>query len=161
MPDFQFSPVDPCSNCSTDSHAVLHMHCPACGKPLNTAWHKGEHDDVIKCHCIACGYPFPIVNPFRLQHLQQLEGLEQLFHSSPALVENLLTPRQTQVAQAYAQHCSAQAVADELSISLETVRSHIKEILQRTYQPSMVQALLVLIANGTITNPFTSDNLSA
>jgi len=81
-------------------------------------------------------------------------------HSSVDLVENLLTPRQTQVAQAYAKHGSAPAVADVLAISLETVRSHVKAIQQRTHQRSMLKALLVLIAKGIITNPFASDNMS-
>ena len=85
MPAFQYHSVYPCTTCSDETHAVLHMHCPACGKPLNAVWHKDEPDDGVEVYCISCGNPFPVVNPHRARHMEHRQQLEQLFNESDNL----------------------------------------------------------------------------
>ena len=161
MPAFQYDSVDPCPTCSDDTHAVLHMHCPACGKPLNAVWHKDEPDDGVEVHCISCGYSFPVVNPHRAKHMERRQQLEQAFQQSPDIKPCPITPRQAEVVRAWIKHDKLEDIAGALSVSPETVKSHIKDILQRTNRNSMGRAVLSLMVDGFIHDADESDNMTS
>jgi PAS domain S-box-containing protein len=52
-----------------------------------------------------------------------------------------LTPRQAEVLRHLAAGCSTQQIADELSISVETVRNHIRAVLKKLHAHSRLAAV--------------------
>ncbi len=67
----------------------------------------------------------------------------ELFPRSPAVNTELdkLSPREQQVLQSLAKGNSYKMVADELAISIETVRTHIKRIYEKLHVHSVAEAI--------------------
>ncbi len=62
-----------------------------------------------------------------------------------------LTPREHQVLRLMARGYSNQEIADLMGVSLETVRSHVKSILQKLDQPNRTRAVLFALRAGLVT----------
>ncbi|MDR5702311.1 MAG: response regulator transcription factor [Armatimonadota bacterium] len=62
-----------------------------------------------------------------------------------------LTPREVEVLRLMARGYSNQEIADLTSLSLETVRSHVKNILQKLDQPNRTRAVLYALRSGLVT----------
>jgi len=59
---------------------------------------------------------------------------------SPAVLVQDLTPRESQVLTLVGRHCSNRAIADELRITENTVKKHVKNILAKLQVPSRREA---------------------
>ncbi|MDP9313043.1 MAG: response regulator transcription factor [Chloroflexota bacterium] len=68
----------------------------------------------------------------------------------PAVVPPQLTPRELEILRLVAANQSNKEIAIALTIGEETVRSHIKRILQKLEQPNRVQAALTAVRLGLI-----------
>jgi LuxR family maltose regulon positive regulatory protein len=61
-----------------------------------------------------------------------------------------LTPRQFEVLRLLAEGCSTDEIADQLSISVQTVRNHVREILRRLRVKSRIAALAAARRHGLL-----------
>ena len=61
-----------------------------------------------------------------------------------------LTPRQAQVLSLLAHGCSTEQIADQLNITRETVRNHIRDILRRLGAHSRLEAVLTARSRGLV-----------
>jgi DNA-binding NarL/FixJ family response regulator len=68
---------------------------------------------------------------------------------SPAIRGSELTPRELEILQLMASH-TTQEVAERLSIGVETVRTHVKNILHKLDAPNRTQAVLTALKKGLI-----------
>jgi two-component system, NarL family, response regulator LiaR len=78
---------------------------------------------------------------------QLMEDLRQQPRSQLAL-QNILTERETAVLRAVAEGLSNQEIADRLSISKATVRSHVSSVLAKLGLTSRTQAALYAVETG-------------
>lgn len=79
--------------------------------------------------------------------------LIRYMHSSsvqPAALRTLLTARELAVLQLMATTATNRAIAEQLGVSEETVRSHVKNILRKLDQPNRTQAVFEGIRRGLI-----------
>lgn len=83
--------------------------------------------------------------------LDRLAGLSQ----SPSLHPRL-TPRELEVLAYMATPATYRQIAAHLTISEETVRSHVKKILGKLNQPNRTQAVLAAVQAGLIDLPTTN-----
>ncbi len=67
-----------------------------------------------------------------------------------SLKGSALTPREHQVLRLMARGYSNQEIADLMGVSLETVRSHVKSILQKLDQPNRTRAVLFALRSGLV-----------
>jgi DNA-binding NarL/FixJ family response regulator len=70
--------------------------------------------------------------------------------SAPVIVPPQLTQRELEILRLVASNRSNKEIAADLTISEETVRSHIKRILQKLDQPNRSQAALTAVRLGLI-----------
>ncbi|MEI7643970.1 MAG: response regulator transcription factor [Chloroflexales bacterium] len=68
----------------------------------------------------------------------------------PALLPPQLTPRELDVLRLMATSRSNKEIAESLTVTEETVRSHIKSILGKLHQPNRMQAVLAALRLGII-----------
>ena len=61
-----------------------------------------------------------------------------------------LTPREMEVLRLMATARTNRAIARELGVSEETVRSHVKRVLHKLDQPDRTQAVLAAVRNGLL-----------
>jgi DNA-binding NarL/FixJ family response regulator len=71
----------------------------------------------------------------------------------PSRSTALFTPRELEILQFMATPFTYREIAEQLSISEETVRSHAKHILNKLGQPNRVQAVLAAVRSGLIQIP--------
>ena len=69
-----------------------------------------------------------------------------------------LTPRELQVLRLMATSHTNRDIAQQLVVSEETVRSHVKRILRKLDQPDRTQAVLVAVRAGLIELPYQASN---
>jgi len=76
-----------------------------------------------------------ILERLRLQsiYLQDIPRFYQLFRTSisPEVLPSPLTPREVEILELIAQGCSNKQITEKLSVSEETIKSHITAILQK------------------------------
>jgi DNA-binding NarL/FixJ family response regulator len=110
-------------------------------------WHYGPISHLVK--------PFPledlVVNQRHLCRLSQ--GDFGLGRCTPSHLQHLLTARETQVLQAIASGQNNAEIAQSLQISLETVKSHMKVVLQKLQARDRTQAVVLALAAGLIELP--------
>ena len=70
--------------------------------------------------------------------------------ASPALMQTALTARELAILQSMATSATNRAIAEQLHISEETVRTHVKNILRKLDQPNRTQAVLEGVRQGLI-----------
>lgn len=70
--------------------------------------------------------------------------------SSPATSQTVLTARELAILQSMATSATNRAIARQLYISEETVRTHVKNILRKLNQPNRTQAVLEGVRQGLI-----------
>ena len=70
--------------------------------------------------------------------------------AQPASMEQQLTSRELQVLQLIATSATNKAIASQLHLSEETVRTHVKNILRKLDQPTRTQAVFEGIRRGLI-----------
>lgn len=70
--------------------------------------------------------------------------------AAPPLKASNLTPRELQILRLLARGHSNQEIADLTGVSLETVRSHVKSILQKLEQPNRTRAVLYALRAGLV-----------
>ncbi|MCB0197820.1 MAG: response regulator transcription factor, partial [Anaerolineae bacterium] len=70
--------------------------------------------------------------------------------ASPALMQTALTARELSILQNMATSATNRAIAEQLHISEETVRTHVKNILRKLDQPNRTQAVLEGVRQGLI-----------
>ena len=68
-------------------------------------------------------------------------------------LKRLLTVRETKVLQAIANGCNNAQVSRNLNISLETVKSHVKSIMQKLQAQDRTQALIIALQAGIVSFP--------
>ncbi len=75
-----------------------------------------------------------------------------LHHSplQPATVQPRLTARELTVLQLMTTSATNRAIAEQLSVSEETIRTHVKNILRKLNQPNRTQAVLDGVRRGLI-----------
>jgi DNA-binding NarL/FixJ family response regulator len=61
-----------------------------------------------------------------------------------------LTPRQFEVLRLLAEGCSTAEIADQLGVSVQTVRNHVREILRRLRVKSRIAALATARRHGLL-----------
>jgi DNA-binding NarL/FixJ family response regulator len=116
-----------------------------------------DNDKVFQAVCAgASGYLLKKTPPFKI--LEAIEDIYnggapmtpsiarkvlELFPRTPAANTELdkLSPREQQVLQSLAKGNSYKMVADELGISIETVRTHIKRIYEKLHVHSVAEAI--------------------
>ena len=86
------------------------------------------------------------------------EGVQQpLPEWSPAesaeFFEGLLTARETEVLQAIVNGSSNAQISTSLNISLETVKSHVKNILQKLQARDRTQAVVIALRAALVSLP--------
>lgn len=70
-----------------------------------------------------------------------------------------LTPREMEVLEWMATPNTYKQIANQLSVSEETIRSHAKNILEKMKQPNRAQAALTALKMGLINNTFAKDEV--
>ncbi len=70
--------------------------------------------------------------------------------AQPATLRPRLTARELSVLQLMATSATNRAIAEQLSVSEETVRTHVKNILRKLDQPNRTQAVLAGVRRGLI-----------
>jgi DNA-binding NarL/FixJ family response regulator len=68
-------------------------------------------------------------------------------------LEGLLTARETEVLQAIANGASNAQIAANLNISLETVKTHVKNILQKLRARDRTQAVVIALRASLVSLP--------
>jgi DNA-binding NarL/FixJ family response regulator len=126
----------------------------------------GEDELVFNALCAgACGYMLKDVMPARL-----LEAIRELYaggapmspevarrvvlmfqkFAPPRIEESQLTARELQVLHLLAEGHSYKSCADRLSLSLDTVRFHIRQIYERLHVHSKSEAVMKALKRGWI-----------
>lgn len=88
------------------------------------------------------------ISPLMAKHL-----MEEMRHAGPHPIEaelEPLTPREQEILKLIAQDASNQEIADTLYLSLHTVKSHVKNILEKLHVESRHQAALYARRKGLI-----------
>lgn len=80
-------------------------------------------------------YLHPLITRALTRHLHNLP-------TQPATLRPRLTARELSVLQLMATSATNRTIADQLSVSEETVRTHVKNILRKLDQPNRTQAVL-------------------
>jgi DNA-binding NarL/FixJ family response regulator len=62
-----------------------------------------------------------------------------------------LTPREVQIVAAFSRGCTNQEIADELGISVNTVRNHVQNLLAKLGVHSKLEALALAVREGIVT----------
>ncbi|MEW5960295.1 MAG: response regulator transcription factor [Chloroflexota bacterium] len=88
-------------------------------------------------------YLHPLITRALTRHLHRIP-------EQPATLRSRLTARELSVLQLMATSATNRAIAGQLSVSEETVRSHVKNILRKLDQPNRTQAVLEGIRRGLI-----------
>lgn len=70
--------------------------------------------------------------------------------AAPATLQDTLTSRELDVLQLMATSATNRAIAQQLHVSEETIRTHVKNILRKLDQPNRTQAVLEGIRRGLI-----------
>jgi PAS domain S-box-containing protein len=100
------------------------------------------------------GHHLPVeVSSVRLERDGHVSGIFGLVEpeEQPVLERTRhLTPRQAQVLAMLAHGCSTNQIADRLSISRETVRNHVRDILKRLGAHSRLEAVLTAREHGLV-----------
>lgn len=68
-------------------------------------------------------------------------------------LDGLLTARETEVLQAIVNGASNAQIATSLNISLETVKSHVKKILQKLQARDRTQAVVIALRASLVNLP--------
>lgn len=92
-------------------------------------------------------YLQPTVTKHVLAHMRAPRGRTP----QPATPREPLTPREREILRLMATSATNKDIAEQLSISEETVRSHIKNILAKLGQPNRTQAVVAALRAGWIT----------
>lgn len=87
---------------------------------------------------------------FHPQVTQALVRYNRNLLASPALMQTALTARELAILQSMASSATNRAIAEQLHISEETVRTHVKNILRKLDQPNRTQAVLEGVRQGLI-----------
>ena len=87
---------------------------------------------------------------FHPQVTQALVRYNRNLIVSPALMQTALTARELAILQNMATSATNRAIAEQLHISEETVRTHVKNILRKLDQPNRTQAVLEGVRQGLI-----------
>lgn len=74
-------------------------------------------------------------------------------HGSGRTLDGLLTARETEVLQAIVNGASNAQIATSLNISLETVKSHVKNILQKLQARDRTQAVVIALRASLVNLP--------
>lgn len=88
-------------------------------------------------------YLQPQVAKRLVHHLAKTEGVT-------SAKRNTLTARELDVVRLMARGHSNQEIAESLGVSLETVRSHVKNILQKLAQPNRTRAVVYALRSGLV-----------
>ena len=88
-------------------------------------------------------YLHPLITRALTRHLHNLP-------TQPATLRPRLTARELSVLQLMATSATNRTIADQLSVSEETVRTHVKNILRKLDQPNRTQAVLAGVRRGLI-----------
>lgn len=88
-------------------------------------------------------YLHPLITRALTRHLHNLP-------TQPATLRPRLTARELSVLQLMATSATNRTIADQLSVSEETVRTHVKNILRKLDQPNRTQAVLEGVRRGLI-----------
>lgn len=88
-------------------------------------------------------YLHPLITRALTRHLHNLPA-------QPATLRSRLTARELSVLQLMATSATNRAIAEQLSVSEETVRTHVKNILRKLDQPNRTQAVLEGVRRGLI-----------
>lgn len=73
-------------------------------------------------------------------------------HGRPAFAAPL-TQREAEVLAMLARGCSNREIADELVVSLETVRTHVKHVFAKCGARNRVQAVVAAYESGLVAGP--------
>jgi DNA-binding NarL/FixJ family response regulator len=92
----------------------------------------------------------PLMKPAELVELFRSAAAHQAISTEGERALQSLTPREADVLRALAKGLDNQAIADQLFISHETVRSHIVRILRKLGVESRLQAVLVALRHGFV-----------
>jgi DNA-binding NarL/FixJ family response regulator len=88
-------------------------------------------------------YLHPLITRALTRHLHNLPA-------QPATLRSRLTARELSVLQLMATSATNRTIAEQLSVSEETVRTHVKNILRKLDQPNRTQAVLEGVRRGLI-----------
>ncbi len=139
---------------TSDTH-VLILTGQTAPEPLLEALHEGADGYLMKdvspqelCRAIrAVADGEAYLQPPVTRHLLRL--LARDAHRPPAIRGGDLTPRELEILQLMASY-TTQEMAERLSIGVETVRTHVKNILHKLNAPNRTQAVLTALKKGLI-----------
>jgi DNA-binding NarL/FixJ family response regulator len=90
----------------------------------------------------------------RLRHLDQLSEERLDLDKIPSLnTLNPLTAREKEVLEAITEGCTNAEIAQSLNLSVETVKSHVKMLLQKLQARDRTQAAVLALTTGLIQLP--------
>jgi DNA-binding NarL/FixJ family response regulator len=92
----------------------------------------------------------PVLPPHEVIDLLRLAGRTREQDYAARLLLNRLTPRESEVLQALADGLSDKEIAERLTVSTKTVRSHMVNILRKLEVDSRLQALLFAVRYGAV-----------